>query len=303
MPLVQNLRHHDYQFEFPTPPVGKWRWTTRLDVSQSVPAYSIRDIISPYGLLRDSIPIPGAIIQEMAQSIAELSSNFVPSILVGPPTQLVFTVVQGFGVSDAQSVIVTNDGVYGSILGAGLTSSAQYVSVTPATVGNLAINESGEFLVEVDSTNLVVANSPYSETITLQDPTATNNPQVLPIQINVIPVATIASDVTSLSFNVSRPLDGSAFPAIATQVFNLQNSGPSGSILTYNIRSLTGMSSNWLNSWLPSSGTLSSGQAQAIVVTVRPNPNLLQGTYSELLRISGYSTNTTLDVAISLVIS
>jgi hypothetical protein len=174
--------------------------------------------------------------------------------------------------------------------------------VSPSTVGNLAINETGSFNVEVDSTNLSAVDSPYAETITVQDPTATNSPQVFPVQIVVRPKATIASTPGVLAFNVIRPVDGH-FPVVQTQSFILQNSGPSGSVLNYDIRALTGMCSNWLISWLPSDGSLSSGQARAILVTVQPSTNMLQGTYTEKLRVSGYSTNKFLDIEIQLVIS
>lgn len=301
MPLVQNLKYHDYQFEYAVP-AGKWRWTTRLDVSQSSPTYSVRDIVSPYGLLRDSIPIPGVVIQAMGESIVELRSNFTPSILVGPPTQLVFDVDEGRGYSVPQTVLVTNDGVYGSILGASLTTSAPFVRVTPTTVSNLAINESGEFTVEVNSKDLLAVDGPYHETIVIQDPASANSPQSVPVLINVRPKASIASVPTVLVFSVVRPIDG-AFSTVPPQSFTIQNLGSAGSVLEYDIRALTGLCSNWLRSWLPASGVLTSGQSQAIQVTVQPPDNMLQGSYSEKLRVSGFSSNGYLDVEIRLVIS
>jgi hypothetical protein len=283
-------------------PVGKWRWTTRLDVSQSSPAYSVRDISSPYGLLRDSIPIPGAVVQAMAESIVELGANFTPSILVGPPTSLTFDVDEGRGYSLPQTVILTNSGTYGSILTSSLTSSAAYVRVSPSSVGNLAINESGEFSVEVTSTSLLASESPYSEVILVQDSTASNTPQTIPVRINVRPKATISTNITVLLFSVVRAIDGT-FSSIPTQSFTVQNTGVSESVLTFDIRALTGLCSNWLRSWIPSSGILASGQSQAVVVTVVPTDNMLQGTYSEFLRVSGYSSNSYLDVEVRLVIS
>lgn len=301
MPLVQNLKTHDYQFEYAVP-AGKWRWTTRLDVSQSSPTYFIRDIISPYGLLRDSIPLPGVVVQAMSESIDELRSNFIPTILVGPPTQLIFEVDEGRGFSFPQTVLITNAGVYGSILSASMTTSASYVRVTPTTVGNLAVNESGEVTVEVNSTNLLASDSPYLESVIVQDPASTNSPQGVPVQINVRPRATISTTPAVVEFRVVRPLDG-VFPTVSPQTFLLQNTGTTGSVLEYDIRALTGLCSNWLRSWLPASGVITSGQSQAITVTVQPPNNMLQGIYSEKLRVAGYSSNSFLDVEIRLVIS
>lgn len=301
MPLVQNLKYHDYQFEYSVSS-GKWRWTTRLDVSQSSPNYSIRDIISPYGLLRDSIPIPGDVVRAMADSIVELGSNFTPHILVGPPSSLTFEVDEGGGYSVPQSVLVTNDGVYGSILGASMTSSAPYARVTPTTIGSLAINESGEFTVEVNAKDLLASESPYMETVSIQDPASNNSPQVVPVRINVRPKAMIAATPTLLIFNVVRPIDG-VYTSVPTQTFSVQNLGPAGSVLDYDVRALTGLCSGWLRSWLPASGVLTSGQSQTTTVTVQPPDNLLQGIYSERLRVSGFSSNGNLDIEIRLVIT
>ena len=301
MPLVQNLRFYDYQFEYSVP-AGKWLWTTRVDVSQSVPSYQVRDIKSPYGLLRDSIPIPGDVIQAMAGSIVELRSNFAPSILIGPPNSLVFEVDEGRGYSTPQTVLLTNNGVYGSILGASLTSSAPFVKVSPSSVGGLAVNESGDFTVEVDSTNLLASNSPYNETVAVQDPTATNNPRTLRVLINVRPRALISSSTVLLVFNVVRPLSG-PFPQVPTQDFTVGNSGPLGSVLEYDIRALTGLCGGWLRSWLPAEGVLQAGEGEVITVTVQPQEGTLQGTYSEKLRVIGYSSNNYVDVEIRLVIT
>lgn len=301
MPLIQALKVHDYQFEYSVPN-GKWRWTTRLDVSQSSPTYSIRDIISPYGLLRDSVPIPGTVVQAMSESIDELRANFVPSILVGPPSSLVFDVDEARGYSAPQTVLLTNDGVYGSILSVSATASAGFIRLTPTTVGNLAINESGEITIEVTSKDLLASESPYLETVTIQDPTATNTPQTLPVQVNVRPKATISSTPLTLTFEVVKPLSED-FPTLPTQSFLLQNTGPAGSVLEYDIRALTGLCSGWLRSWLPASGILTSGQSQVVTVTVQPPSSMVQGTYSEKLRVIGYSSNSSLDVEIRLVIS
>lgn len=300
MPLVSNIKFHDHAFELSTAK-GKWQWTTRLDVSQSNPAYSVRDIISPYGLLRDSVPIPGDVVEAMQASIAELKSNFAPSILLGPPSSLNFTVDEGRGFAAPQDVPITNDGVYGSLLGCALTTSASWLRVSPANVGNLAMNESGEFSVEVDSTNLLATASPYAAAVTIQDPAAVNNPIVLPVTVTVRPKATIDTDVALVTFSVTKPLTG-AFPAIADLTFDVSNVGPAGSILEFEIQKLLG-TSDWLTAFLPADGSLASGDSETITVSVEPPTSMMQGTYSETLRVSGFSSNSYVDVEIRLVIS
>jgi hypothetical protein len=238
----------------------------------------------------------------MAESISELKANFAPSILIGPPVSLTFAVDEGRGFSPAQGVVITNSGVYGSLLGANITTSAAFIVANPLTVGNLSSNESGEFAVEVDSTSLVAADSPYNGNLTVQDPTASNNPQTMGITVIVRPKATIGSSVAVLTFNVARPLSG-PFPTVPTQGFEILNTGPIGSVLDFDIKALTGLCNNWLRSWLPAEGQISSGGSQTVTVTVQPPDTLLQGTYSENLRISGYSSNQYLDVEIRLVVS
>lgn len=300
MPLVNNLQVHDYQFEFAVA-AGKWRWTTRLDVSGSNPAYSVRDIKSPYGLLRDSIPIPGTVVQAMSESIDELKANFSPSMLVGPPTSIIFEVDEGRGFSEAQGVLLTNVGVYGSILGVSITSSAPYLRSVPANIGNLAVNESGQFDVDVSSTSLLAADSPYSEVITIQDPGATNSPQTVPITIIVRPKPTISATPLLLTFTVVKPLSG-AFPPIASQVFTVQNTGLAGSVLDFDVNKLTGLS-DWLTGIIPVTGQLDSSDTQPVSVTCSPADNLSRGTYTETLRVGGFSTNSYLDVEIVLVVT
>ena len=109
---ASNLQAQEYKFSYRTLQ-GVWTWKTRVDLSQSLPMYLVADIASPYGLLRDSIPIPGEVVQAMSGSIDEMKSAFAPAILVGPPSTLVFTVDEGRGYSVNQPVQVTNSGVYG----------------------------------------------------------------------------------------------------------------------------------------------------------------------------------------------
>lgn len=300
MPLASNIKFQDYAFELATAG-GRWRWTTRVDVGYSTPSYSVRDIVSPYGLLRDSIPLPGPVVQAMSESIDELKSNFAPSILINVPTSLSFVVDEGRGFSLPQDSSITNNGVYGSILGCTLTSSASWGRVVPANVGNLSLNETGVFSVDVDSTNLLASGSPYAGAITIQDPTAVNTPAVLPFTVTVRPKALITTNVSTVNFSVAKPLSG-PFPDITDQVFTVSNAGASGSVLDFEIQKLTGIS-DWLTAFLPSSGTLTSAQTSSITVSVVPPDTMVPGTYTETLRVSGYSSNSYVDVQIRLVIS
>lgn len=299
MPLAANLQSHDYSFDLQVPQ-GVWRWTTRMNISGPSPVYEIRDIISPFGVFRDSIPIPGVVAQAMGDSISELQAQFPPSILIGPPASLSFTVDEGRGVSAPLSASITNNGIFGSLLDVSLTSSAPYVSVAPATLGGLVSQESGSFDVSVDSTTLLPGV--FNATVLVQDSTAVNNPQNLPVTITVRPKATVSVSPLTLNFSVVKPLTG-AFPPIPTQVFTIENTGPVGSVLEFLVQRLTCLSENWLVSFSPFSGSLNSGQTQNVTVNVAPAQNLTPGTYEETLRVSGYSTNSFVNILVKLVIS
>lgn len=270
-------------------------------MSGFAPLFEVRDITSPFGILRDSIPIPGDVIQAMGDSIAQIQSNFPPTIFIGPPSSLTFTVDEGRGLSTNQSFTVMNTGVYGSLLGVVATTSAGYVLATPATLGNLASNETGIVGIKVDSTNLLASNSPYTASIVLQDADATNTPQSLPVTIVVRPKATVATSVPTLYFTVVKPSVG-AFPTVPSQQFLVQNTGVSGSVLNFEVQKLTSLSADWLAGFAPVTGTLNAATSQIVTVSVAPIQTMMVGTFQETLRISGYSTNTFVDVLIQLTI-
>jgi hypothetical protein len=295
-----NLQAQEYKFNYRTLS-GVWTWKTRVDLSQPIPMYQVADIVSPYGLLRDSIPIPGEVVQSMASSIEEIKLAFAPSILVGPPSSLVFTVDEGRGFSVAQPVQVTNNGVYGSLLSLSLTTSSPWLKAVPASLGHLAFNESATFDTSVDSTNLLAAQSPYSGTVMLQDVNASNSPQSVPITVNVRPKALISLTPVALYFVVSKPVSG-PFPPIPAQQFTVQNTGPANSVLEFLIQKLLGMS-DWLVAYTPSTGSLASSASQAVTVTVQPPESTLTGTYIETLRVSGYSENAYQDIEIQLIVT
>ena len=297
-PLASNLQTQDFEYKFQVLQ-GYWRWKTRMDVSQSMPQFSVRDIVSPFGLLRDNVPIPGPVVEAMAQSITELAQAFAPLILVAPGT-LTFTVDQGRGFSDPQNVTITNNGVYGSLLSPTLTTSAPYVTAMPATLGGLAFNEAAISQVSVDSTNLLASNSPYAATVMVQDSNATNSPQAISIAVVVRPLAHITVSTNLLQFYVTKPLVG-PFPPIPAQIFVLTNSGPVGSLLSWQAVKLLGC--NWLVSYNPISDQLVGGASENVTVVVQPDDSMGIGTYTETLRVTGYSDNYEQDVKVQLIIT
>lgn len=271
-----------------------------MDLTGPAPAFTIRDIVSPYGILRDSIPLPGIVVQSMAESVDELQASFAPSIMVSP-TMLTLTVDEGRGFGTPQSVTVTNNGIFGSLLDAAVTSDAPFIRVNPSRISNLGSTENGSVEITVDSTDLLADESPYVQTVLFQDPTADNNPVSLPVTVVVRPKAQIFLSPTSLMFYAAKPLTG-PFAPVPPQSFMLSNAGPSASRLSYTVQKLYG-SSPWLVGYTPTTGDVAGGAAQLITVTVAPAAGCLPGSYQEVLRVSGYSENSYMDVQVSLTIS
>lgn len=295
---VPRMQSQDYTFRSAT--VSGWSWTTRLDTSGVAVQVFVRDVRTPYGILRDSVPLPGSVVEEMAESITQVLSAFAPAIGL-QPTALVFTVDEGRGISEALPVQVSNDGVFGSLLSTYWTSSASYVQASPTTVGGLAAGEAALVQVTVDAGPLLSALSPYTSTITVQDDRATNSPQSVPVTVIVRPKAHIALSVPNLSFTAIKPLTG-PFGPVASQTFQISNTGPITSVLDYQIQKLTNCSP-WLVSFTPSEGQLAGGASQTITVSVVPPQSMLAGTYTETLRVTGYSDNTYQDLVVTLVIT
>lgn len=293
-----NLRTSQYQFQQDTA-TGRWSWFTVMNLSGVGPTFSIERITSPYGVLRDSIPIPGEVVESMSQSISEVRTQFPPNILLNP-TAITLDLDEGRGFSEPVTVSLTNNGVFGSLLGASLATSAAYVTVTPALLGNLASNEAGEFEVAADSSELLAINSPYVESVTVTDSTAANNPQTLTVTINVRPKSEISVTPTTLTFTVVKPLTGN-FPIIPSQTFEIENTGPAGSVLNWQVQKVGCV--NWLQSFAPVSGSLDSGETETITVAVAPPSSTGKGTFTETLRVSGYSSNDYVDVTITLVVT
>lgn len=298
--MAQTLKEHNYRFEYQVS-AGRWRWVTVFDISGPVAVIRVESIQSPYGILRDSIPIPGEVVASMAESIDTVQQQFPPSILLGPPTVLTFTVDEGRGYSDPIQTILTNNGSYGSLLSANLVSSDPCVKVSPANMGSLGFNATGLFEVSVDSATLLSGSSPYAATVSIQDNYAPNSPQVLPITIVVRPKAEVSVTPSVLAYTVTKPLSGD-WPVLPVQTFQVSNSGPAGSVLDWQVTRMG--SSTWITSITPSTGSLASGAHATVSVTVVPDSRVMAGTtYTEILRINGYSSNEYADVEIRLQVT
>lgn len=298
--VCMGLQIQKFQFSHTTSR-GVWRWMTVADLTAASASYRIEDIFSPYGRLRDSIPLDGDVVVQMGQSITTVQQAFAPSILVTPPGMLTFTVDEGRGVSADQTFVVTNNGIFGSFLSVSASPADPFVAVNPPIAPGILSTASYTFRVNVDSTNLLASGSPYATGVTLNDPLASNGPITVPVQIVVRSKATISLSTLALNFTVVKPLTGS-FPPIADQTVTLSNTGLPDSVLEFLAQKLTGLSP-WLTGIVPTSGSVTGGSSQVLTFSVVPPDSLLTGTYTEVVRVSGYSTNNYADITVTLQVT
>lgn len=288
--MVQ-LNFQDYEFSLNTSR-GWWRWKTRIDTTLQAPQVFIRDIVSPYGLLRDSIPIPGAVISAMQDSMDQLQIAFSPVQSVDP-LQLFFTVDEGRGLSVDLPVTIQNTGPFGSVLTALATASNPYINLSPTEVGMLPAQGTGTLTVRVDSAYL--SPGPLQDQITITG--GSNAPTTIQVFTTVRPRAILAVSIPSIQVTIPYLID-TDYPITEVELTVLNN-GPATSVLEWKAKKLIDCSP-WL-SLDPKSGVLNgSGDSETIVLQFQPPNNILLGSYTETLRVAGYSENFYIDVPITL---
>lgn len=293
--MPRNLK---FGYTFQTPR-GKWSWYAVADFSTDPASYRIEEITSPYS--RWVEPLPSTVLQEMAASITTIVQTYSPVILANP-NNLTFTVDEGRGASASQTFTVTNTGILGSYLNASVTPSDTFLHATPVNLPGMSENEQGIVTVWVDSTNLVAAMTPYNASVSITAPNAVNTPQTVNVTVNVRPIAVI--DVVPLVINrhVTKPLVG-PFPPMPSSIVIIANAVlDPASVLEYQVRKLTGLSP-WITGTYPATGTLNGNQSTLFSIDFAPPATMQRGSYTETLRVSGYSSNGHVDVTVNLVIT
>ena len=294
-----------YQYAFTkSRPEGVWRWVISATIGPYAVTFVVRNIQTPYGPFgglrnaSEDIPLPLDIVQAMTDAAIQVQTSFTPTTQV-LPSSLTFTVDEGYGESEPQSLSITNTGPFGSFLSPLLTPLDSFVLPIPLQGTTLSSGESSSPMVSVDSADLLAISSPYSTSLTVSDITATI--VTVPVTINVRPLAEITLSTLLISATTTY-LPGNTFTAIPVLTFTVTNTGPIGSILIYRVKKLIGLS-DWLTGMDPQSGTLSSGSPEIISLTLTPYVGMMTGTYSETLRVFGYSSNKHVDVKIQLIVA
>ena len=176
------------------------------------------------------------------------------------PTSFSFSAVQGGTNPPSQVLSITNTGA--GTLDWTTTHNSSWLTVTPASGAG-----DGSPTVAVNITGLTAGT--YRDTITVSDPAATNNPQKVPVVLNLAaPPPTIVLNPTSFSYTVTEG------DPLASDQLSVTNSG--GGTLNWTASDVAG--------WLTLSPTSGSGNA---IITMSFNiASLPAGTYYDTITVS-----------------
>jgi C1A family cysteine protease len=98
---------------------------------------------------------------------------------------LTFSVTEGGTNPDNQTFMITNIG--NGTMTWTITDTSSWLSESPPN--GSTTSETDQITVSVDATGLTASGSPYTDTITITAPGATDSPQTIDVSLNVLPVA------------------------------------------------------------------------------------------------------------------
>lgn len=292
-------------FEFQVESVhGVWRWLVRANNLQGVgQLYELVNITTPFGsLFQTQIPIPGDVVEAMAQSLHDLQSQLAPLMVLVPPSVTSFNLLVTEGDPDQAigSVEVQNAGAFGSFMTATSTPSVPWLSASPNFVQGIGKNEKTTFSLSLLTATLLESGSPYSGIVNLQD--SRDPPTVIPVTVNVTvlprPVISVSPSQVSLTYVLSTSTPGGA------QAVTVENAGPVGSQLDFTVTKVNN-NSPWLAITPLSGGSLASGATDQVTFSVVPGQvPLVPGLLQETVRISSpNASNSPVDVTVQLTVT
>lgn len=262
--------------------------------------YFISDITSPWGLIGSiSVSIPSDVMKSMVESLTQVQEQFRPIVTFTDPSysSLTSSVVEGDSDVLIGSVVVVNTGAFGSFANITASCSSPWIRVTPTAVSGVAKNESASFDIWVIPSLMLSGSSPYSGSVVFQDGmnSVTSNISVV---VNPRPEILLTPTVLGFTYNISSDVIGS-IPTL-----DVENSGPSGSILNFTVGKVQN-TSPWLIIDDSSFSDIASGDAVTVNFSLNPSsfPSLT-GVYTEILRVSSTTaSNTPVLIPVTLTIS
>jgi hypothetical protein len=282
---------------------GKWYWkVVANNVVGAGQLYQVTDIRSPFGPMASSmIPLPGDVVQKMADSLSEMQSLLAPLIALVTPGDTAFavTVVEDGPTSTGAVTPFLNSGAFGSFLTATATPDVPWLTATPSSVVGVGKNEQAQFTISVLPADLLAVDSPYVGHVNLQDNRATPTTVVITMTVTVQPKPVIALDASEIVLTYSLLTE----TAGADGVLTVTNDGLASSELTAIIAKVQN-ASPWL-SFTPSSvGPVTSGSATVTFSVVPSGVPAQTGTYTETILVSSSTaSNSPQTVSLKLTVS
>lgn len=289
-----------YKFSFDTP-AGLWHWgveqTTNPSYTDSV---QITDLTSPFGRLDQvSIPIPGSVFNAIADSLASVSANLRPILAFASGSQVNFnfTVTEGDPQINVGSLVITNNGNYGSVLEYVASSSNPYIVPNPDSGSGVLRLDTSNISLIVDPTLLSSNNTPYTSSVRVDNPKSLDNYLSVPITINVLPRPSINVTPVEVNFTYDRSTGTFSGPIY----IDIENNGPATSLLTVYISKMINCSP-WLNLSSLVFTSIESGDQEVLALSLNNSyfPGL-DGTYKEVIKVSSLnSSNGPFNITVNL---
>ena len=282
------LKGSGYRYSVETS-VGIWSWSVDQSTDPSSPEpILVQDLRSPFGRLDQVlVPVPGSVLSAIYESIQDFQEFLTPNLVFSPgsPVSLSLSVTQGDSMTSVGSLVISNNGAYGSTLSIAGSVEDSYLSVNPGYAGGVAKNNTASFTVYVDPNVLDYSSSPYTSTVTFANSNNLLNQVVAPITINVLPQPIIEIEHNQLDFVYNRT--SGVFTGPLDQL--VYNSGPVASLLTVLISKMSNCSP-WLSlsSWTLTN--IAPGDFKTVVLSLNNTyfPGL-DGVYREVIKV--YSPN------------
>ena len=281
---------------------GTWSWSVQADNTLGVgQLFQFTDINTPYGpLFQVEIPIPGDVVEEMANSLSEVRSQLAPLMAfvqpVGTPFNII--IVEGDPNEAVGSVDVQNIGAFGSFMSVTATPDSAWLSADPSIVQGIGKNQVARFNISLLTAALLASESPFNGNVNLQD--NRDPPTILPVSVivTVLPRPTIGVSPLQLSFThiLSTGISSGA------QAITVENTGPIQSSLEFAAAVVNG--STWLALVPVSGGPLDPAQTDQVTVSLDSSKiPVAPGTFSDTVRISsGTASNSPIDVPVTLTV-
>jgi hypothetical protein len=286
-------------FRFSSPAVGgNWSWEVAVqNIVNSGQKILVRDIRTPFGpIYTTEIPIPDSIILAMADSVSQFQQQLNPQVFLISSATYFVTVTEDDPVSSIATNLFENIGQLGSFMTVTSVPDSPWLTAYPPSVSGIMKNGQGQSAISITPTLLLATSSPYVGHVNLQD--NANPPNIVPVTFNVtvLPRPTIGVSVSTVNLFFSMTSG-----AGSSQTVVITNTGPGGSLLTFNLVRVLNRSS-WLDINPVSEANVPSAGTVNVIFSVDTNhiPGL-PGTYSEQILIqSDNATNTPVTILVSL---